>query len=125
MEGKDLPIETKAIMAIWSFKGKRFPYGTLNNHKEPQCAHRCQQTWGQDYWDTYAPIVTWASGCLLLIVATNHGLQSKSIHFVLAFLRADLDFWSIWNFLQAPIQSIFLERIDIAMFSNIMKVQMG
>jgi hypothetical protein len=44
-----------------------------------------------DYWDTYAPVVTWASVRLLLIVAKIHGLHSKSIDFVLAFPQADLD----------------------------------
>jgi hypothetical protein len=91
MECKDLPIRTKNIMAIWSFKCRRFPDGTLNKHKARVCAHGGQQTWGLDYWDTYAPVVTWASVCLFLIVAKIHGLQSKSIDFVLAFPQADLD----------------------------------
>ncbi len=76
MECKDMPIGTKTIMALWSFKRKRFPDGTLNKHKARLCAHGGQQTWGQDYWDTYAPVVTWASVCLLLIVAKIKGLQS-------------------------------------------------
>jgi len=50
----DLPLGSKTIMAIWSFKRKRFPNGTLNKHKARLCAHGGQQTWGQDYWDTYA-----------------------------------------------------------------------
>ncbi len=83
MECKDLPFGTKIIMAIWSFKHKRFPDGTLNKHKASLCAHGGQQTWGQDYWETYAPVVTWASVCLLLIVAKIHGFES--IDFVLAF----------------------------------------
>ena len=91
MERKDLPSGTKTIMAIWSFKQKQFPDGTLNKHKARLCARGGQQTWGLDYWDTYAPVVTWASICLLLIVAKIHGLQSKSINFVLAFPKADLD----------------------------------
>ena len=78
-------------MAIWSFKRKRFPNGSLNKHKARLCAHGGQQTWGLDYWDTYAPVVTWASVRLLLIVAKIHDLQSKSIDFVLAFPQADLD----------------------------------
>ncbi len=53
--------------------------------------HGGQQTWGQDYWETYAPVVTWASVWLLLIVAKIHSLSSKSIDFVLAFPQADLD----------------------------------
>ena len=78
-------------MAIWSFKRKRFPDGSLNKHKARLCAHGGQQTFGQDYWDTYAPVVTWASVRLLLIVAKIHKLDSKSIDFVLAFPQAKLD----------------------------------
>jgi hypothetical protein len=81
----------KTVMAIWSFKCKRFPDGSLNKHKARLCAHGGRQTWGLDYWETYAPVVTWASVCLLLIVAKIHGLESKSIDFVLAFPQAELD----------------------------------
>jgi hypothetical protein len=49
---KDLPLGAKTNMAIWSFKSKQFPDGTLNKHKAQLCAHGGQQTWGQDYWDT-------------------------------------------------------------------------
>ncbi len=58
---KDLPVGAKTIMAIWFFKCKWFPNGTLNKHKDQLCAHGGQQTWGQHYWDTYAPVITWAS----------------------------------------------------------------
>ena len=44
MERKDLPFGTKTIMAIWSFKRKGFPDGTLNKHKAQLCAHGGQQT---------------------------------------------------------------------------------
>ncbi len=30
---KELPVGAKTIMAIWPFKRKRFPDGTLNKHK--------------------------------------------------------------------------------------------
>ncbi len=88
---KDLPLGAKTIMAIWLFKCKQFPNGMLNKRKAWLCAHGGQQTWGQDYWDTYAPVITWASVWLLLIVTKIHGLKSKSIDFVLAFPQADLD----------------------------------
>ena len=86
-----MPPGAKTIMAIWSFKCKRYPDGSLNKHKARLCAHGGQQTWGQDYWETYAPVVTWASVRLLLIIAKLHGLESKSIDFVLAFPQAELD----------------------------------
>jgi hypothetical protein len=49
------------------------------------------QTWGQNYWEIYAPVVNWASVRILLAVAKIHGLFSKSIDFVLAFPQADLE----------------------------------
>jgi hypothetical protein len=49
------------------------------------------QTWGQSYWETYAPADNWASVRILLAVAKIHGLSSKSIDFVLSFPQADLE----------------------------------
>jgi hypothetical protein len=69
-----------------SFKQKRYPDGTLNKHKACPCAHGGMQTWGQNYWETYAPVVNWANVWILLAIAKNHGLSSQSIDFVLAFL---------------------------------------
>ena len=51
---KDLPVGVKTSMAIWSFKRKRFPDGTLNKHKARLCAHGGQQTWD---WITGTPIL--------------------------------------------------------------------
>jgi hypothetical protein len=49
------------------------------------------QTWGQNYWETYAPLVNWASEQIILAIAKIHGLLSKSIDVVLAFPQADLE----------------------------------
>jgi hypothetical protein len=86
-----MPEDKKTIMSIWSFKRKRYPDGTLNKHKAHLCAHGKMQTWGQNYWETYAPVVNWASVWLILAVAKIHGLSSKSNDFVLAFPQADLE----------------------------------
>jgi hypothetical protein len=111
MERRNLPQEAKTIMAIWSFKRKRFPDRTLNKHKARLCAHGGQQTWGQDYWDTYAPVVTWASVRLLLIAAKIHGLDSKSIDFVLAFPQAVLDV-PVYMELPAGVNPVDVSDID-------------
>ena len=46
LERKDMPSGHKTIMAIWSFKRKRYPDGSLNKHKARLCAHGGQQIWG-------------------------------------------------------------------------------
>jgi hypothetical protein len=68
----DLQPGTKTIMSIWSFKHKQYPDGTLKKHKSCLCAHRGMQMWGQSYWETYAPVVNWASIRILLAIAKIH-----------------------------------------------------
>jgi hypothetical protein len=95
----------KPIKAIWSFKRKRFPDGRLNKHKARICAHGGMQRWGENYWETYSPVVNMISVKLLLVIAKIHGLESKSIDFVLAFPQADLDV-DIWMELPIGFQPI-------------------
>ena len=92
MERKDLPPVANTIIDIWSFKQKRYLDGSLNKQKSILCAHGGQQTWGQDYWYTYDPVVNWASVRLLLVVAKIYNIYSKSIDFVLAFPQDNLPF---------------------------------
>jgi hypothetical protein len=87
----NLPPRAKTIMDIWSFKRTRYPDGTLKKHKAHLCAHGGMQTWGQNYWETHAPVVNRASVRILLAVAKIHGLSSQSNDFVLAFPQADLE----------------------------------
>jgi hypothetical protein len=49
------------------------------------------QTWGQNYWESYAQVINWGSICIRLAMAKIHGLSSKSIDFVLAFPQAVLE----------------------------------
>ena len=86
-----MPKDVKRIMAIWSFKRKRFPDGSLNKHKARLCAHGGQQQWGVNYWETYAPVVNWISVRFLLIITELAGLETQALDFVLAFPQADLD----------------------------------
>jgi hypothetical protein len=86
-----MPSDQKTIMSIWSFKRKRYPDGTLNKYKARICAHGGMQTWGQNYWETYTPVVNWASVQMLLAIAKIHDLPSKGINFVLGFPQAELE----------------------------------
>jgi hypothetical protein len=91
MQHCDMPPNSKISMSIWSFKQKQYPDGMLNKHKARLCVHSGMRTWGQNYWETHAPVVNWASVCLILDIAKIHGLLSKSIDFVLVFPQAALE----------------------------------
>ncbi len=86
-----IPLGTKVIKAIWSFKCKCFQDGWLSKHNARLCAHGGMQRWGKNYWETYSPVVNMISIKLLLVIAKIHCLESKLIDFVLAFPHTDLD----------------------------------
>jgi hypothetical protein len=74
-----LPTGAKPIKAIWSFKCKRRPDGSLLKHKARLkarlCAHGGMQTWGDNYWETYSPVVNMISVRLLLCLSKIFNLD--------------------------------------------------
>ena len=107
----------KTILAIWSFKQKMFPDGSLNKHKVRLCAHGGMQQWGVNNWETYSPVVNWISVCLLLLITIMNDLPMTAVNFVLAFTQATL----------GPDELIYMEMpagmdcpgmIENSMFSN-------
>ena len=86
-----MPEGTKTTLAIWSFKRKRLPDGTIVKWKARLSCHGGMQKWGINYWETYATVVGWASVCLLLLIASINKIPTRSIDFVLAFPQATLD----------------------------------
>ena len=46
VERLSVPHTAKPIRAVWSFKRKQQPDGTLLKHKSRLCAHGGMQTWG-------------------------------------------------------------------------------
>ncbi len=98
-----VPRTAKPIQAIWSFKRKQRPDGTLINHKARLCAHGGMQQWGTNYWETYSPVVKMVAVCLILLIAQIYKLYSKAIDFVPAFPQAELDV-NIWMYLPIGFQ---------------------
>ncbi len=93
-----IPRTPKLMKAIWSFKCKQRPDGTLVKHKARLCAHGGMQQLGTNYWETYSPVVSMVAVRLILLLAQIHKLDSKAIDLVLAFPQAELDV-DIWMYL--------------------------
>jgi hypothetical protein len=93
-----VPRTTKPIQAIWSFKCKQRPDGTLVKHKARLCAHGGMEQWGTNYWETYAPVVYMVTVRLIVLLARIYKLDSKASDFVLTFPQAELDV-NIWMYL--------------------------
>lgn len=87
----EIPNGVKTILVVWSFKRKQSPDGRILKHKARLCAHGGMQTWGVNYWETYAPVVNWMSVRMLMILSIINDLETRSIDFVLAFPQAPLE----------------------------------
>jgi hypothetical protein len=86
-----LPARARLLNAIWSYRRKRSPAGVLLKHKARICTDGSQQQYGVDYWETYAPVVSWSTVRLLLSLASIHGWKSHQIDFTQAFTQPPID----------------------------------
>ncbi len=91
-----LPKESKPaahnlLNAIWSYRRKRRPDGSLEKHKARICADGSRMQYGVDYWDIYSPVIQWSTLRLVMIISTLTNLKSRQVDFVQAFTQADID----------------------------------
>ena len=81
----------KVISSVWAFKVKRFPDGSVRKLKARLCARGYEQVEGQDYFETFAPVVQWLTVRLILIMTILLGLENKQIDYTAAFVQAPID----------------------------------
>ncbi len=63
----------------------------LLKHKAKLNAHGGIQVYGENYWDTYTPVVNLIRICMMLRLSIIHNLYMTSINFTLAFPQADVE----------------------------------
>jgi Reverse transcriptase (RNA-dependent DNA polymerase) len=89
---EDLPEDTPVLDAIWSMKRKqRLKTNEVYKHKARLNIHGGQQEIGVNYWENYAPVVTWAAIRLLLVLALMYGWARIQIDFILAYPQAPVE----------------------------------
>ena len=74
---------------VWSMRRKRrIKIQEVYKWKARLNVHRGQQFHGVHYWDTYAPVVTWQTMWLFLILSHILWWQSRQLNFVMAYPQA-------------------------------------
>lgn len=91
-----MPRNAKPINMVWSMKRKRDPTGEIIKWKARLCAHGGMQVYGDTYWDTYSPVVSWSTVRLVMILAIILGWEMRSIDFILAYPQADVSSKNIY-----------------------------
>jgi hypothetical protein len=87
-----VPEGASILPAVWSMRRKRrLTTGEVYKWKARLNVDGSKQVKGLNYWETYAPVATWPSIRLLLILALQRRWYTKQIDYVLAFPQADIE----------------------------------
>ena len=85
-----VPRNAKPIPMVWTLRRKRDPAGEILKWKAPLCAGGHRQVFGDTYWTTFAPVVSWTTVRCVFILALLLGWHMRSIDFVMAYTQADV-----------------------------------
>ena len=83
--------EMSVLPMTWAFKLKRYPDGLAKKFKARFCVRGDRQVEGVDYFETWAPVVTWTTVRSMMILAANKQLCSAQADITAAFVHAPLD----------------------------------
>ena len=82
---------SNVVGSTWAFKIKRFPDGLMRKLKARFCVRGDQQQAGIDFFETYAPVVSWTTVRLLLVFSLLLELKTKQVDYTAAFVQAPID----------------------------------
>ena len=87
-----VPSDQKVLPSVWAMKRKRrILSGEVYKWKARLNVHGGKQELGINYWQTYSPVVDWATIRLFLILSIINQWISIQIDFVLAFPQAPIE----------------------------------
>ena len=113
MEAAEKEIKTLEDMDVWElvdrqpwmhilpstlvFKAKLFPSGLIRKLKARLCCRGDRQVKNVDYFETYAPVVSWNTVRLLLVLSAELQLATKQVNYTAAFVHAPIDRPPNWD----------------------------
>jgi hypothetical protein len=84
------PPKARLLSSIWSDKHKQSLVGKILKYKSRLCVDGSQQEFGRDYWETYAPVVSWSTIHLILLLSSILDLKTRQVDYTQAFPQAPL-----------------------------------
>jgi hypothetical protein len=87
-----LPPGEKVLPSVWAMRRKRrISTGEAYKWKARLNIHGGKQEYGVNFWETYAPVISWTTIRLFLVLSILNGWQTRQVDFVLAFPQADIE----------------------------------
>ena len=88
----ELPKGAAVMKAIWSFCCKLLPDAVMiQKWKAWLCAQGGQQELGMNYWETYAPVVSFSTVGLVLSLSLIAKMQSQQVNYIQVYPQAGID----------------------------------
>jgi hypothetical protein len=87
----DQPYGCKPVGCKWVFKKKLRPDCTIDKYKARLVANGYTQEKGEDFFDTYSPILRLTTIHVLLSLAVSHGLFIHQMDVKTTFVNGDLE----------------------------------
>jgi hypothetical protein len=82
----------KVLPAVWAMRRKRdLVTGEVVKWKARLNVDGSKQVYGENYWETYAPVASWASIRLIMCMAAKHRWKTKQLDFVQAYPQAPVE----------------------------------
>ena len=85
-----VPKNAKPIPMVWTLQRKWDPAGEILKWKARLCTGGHRQVFGDTYWTTFAPVVSWTTVRCVFIMALSLGWHMRSIDFMMAYTQADV-----------------------------------
>jgi Reverse transcriptase (RNA-dependent DNA polymerase) len=86
------PKVTMVLDYVWSMKRKqRLLMNEIYKHKTRLNIHGGQQEFGINFWDTFAPVVRWATVHLVIILVLLYRWEMLQRDFIIAYTQADVE----------------------------------
>ena len=88
----DVPDGEEVLPSVWAMRRKRnLVTNEITKYKARINVHGGKQTLGVNYFDTYAPVVTWFAIRLLIIIAMVLSWQLRQVDFIMAYPQAPIE----------------------------------
>ena len=85
----ELPKDRKAVDSKWVYKTKKSVNATIEKHKTHLVAQGFSQKYGQDYDESFSPVVRFESLRTIIALAVQNGLKLYQMDVTTAFLNGE------------------------------------